>query len=475
MTSILIVGFDSAWTRKNSGAIVGVIRQANGFYKTLGDPEVANFEKATKIIETWQKDYSPSVTLILIDQPTIVPNSDRRRPVEDIVSSPIGKCYGAVQPANTNRTEMFGATAPIHEFLIRHSKGNGDSPCSIKLANISPDTWVIETYPILTLIANVWLLDDIRINLRLPKYNPTRKTFRLEDWQFVCARTAGFFRQIGIHYLAEWIENVGNTPLPLKKADRKKIQDQLDACICLSVGLHLAAGADCLFVGNMQTGYMVVPYGDQLYQELEDRCVYLKRAPSKWLRKFNIRDTQKMSSSILTYTGKWFDILKPDPSLIDLLDIAGALSKLCRFGGHCRKFYSVAEHSIWAAELMRQRIGTDPVLIRWALLHDASEAYVVDIPRPAKAQLADYIKIEDAIQRTVAKRFYLPWPIPQEVHEVDRDLLSLELRAYMPKQSEHLLPTLPAQGLTIGLRSEPLMPADAERLLLEKAKALGIS
>ncbi|WIM06938.1 MAG: hypothetical protein OHM77_06640 [Candidatus Nitricoxidivorans perseverans] len=56
-----------------------------------------------------------------------------------------------------------------------------------------------------------------------------------------------------------------------------------------------------------------------------------------------------MSSSILTSTGKWFDVLKPDPALLDIRDIAAALSKLCRFGGHCTSFYSVAEHSMTAS------------------------------------------------------------------------------------------------------------------------------
>ena len=182
----------------------------------------------------------------------------------------------------------------------------------------------------------------------------------------------------------------------------------------------------------------------------------------------------RMPSSILTSTGKWFDILRPDPSLIDLRDIASALSKLCRFGGHCQQFYSVAEHSILAAKMMRQRNGGNPALIRWALLHDASEAYVVDIPRPAKRQLTEYMKIEDAIQRAVADRFGLQWPIPQEVHEVDHDILSLELRAYMPAQPGHLLPRLPALGLADGLPVEPLLPRMAEMAFLEEAKAIGI-
>lgn len=179
-------------------------------------------------------------------------------------------------------------------------------------------------------------------------------------------------------------------------------------------------------------------------------------------------------SSILTSTGKWFDILKPDPSLIDLQDIAGALSKLCRFGGHCNQFYSVAEHSMLAAELMSQRCGNNLIFMRWALLHDASEAYVVDIPRPAKRQLSEYIKIEDAIQQAVAERFGLPWPMPDEVHEIDNSILSLELRAYMPNQPEALLPPLPIAGLADGLPTQPLLPRNAELAFLEKAQSLGI-
>lgn len=183
---------------------------------------------------------------------------------------------------------------------------------------------------------------------------------------------------------------------------------------------------------------------------------------------------QPMSSSILTSTGRWFDILKPDPSLIDLRDIAGALSKLCRFGGHCKQFYSVAEHSILTAEMMRQKNRDDLALIRWALLHDASEAYVVDIPRPAKRQLAEYMRIEDVIQQAVAERFNLPWPMPQEVHEVDHAILSLELRAYMPEQPEHLLPALPVFGLMGDLPVVPLSPTTAEKTFLKAAEALGI-
>jgi hypothetical protein len=182
-----------------------------------------------------------------------------------------------------------------------------------------------------------------------------------------------------------------------------------------------------------------------------------------------------MTSGILTASGKWFDVLKPNPALIDLADIAGALSKLCRFGGHCQQFYSVAEHSILVSRLVRQRSSETPMAVAWGLLHDASEAYVVDIPRPVKRHLKEYIAIEDAIQQAVAKRFGLPWPMPAEVHRGDHDLLAMELRAYMPPQPDHLLQPLPTQPLRGGLRKRCLSPRLAERAFLDATKVLGLS
>lgn len=182
-----------------------------------------------------------------------------------------------------------------------------------------------------------------------------------------------------------------------------------------------------------------------------------------------------MTSSILTYSGKLFDVLNPDPHLIDLFDIAAALSKLCRFGGHCRHFYSVAEHSVLAADLIQQCYPGDSTLAKWALLHDASEAYMVDIPRPVKRQLQDYVRLEDAIQETIAHRFDLPWPIPQEVHQADGDMLMLELRAYMPQNHDHSIQSDPSRFPIRGLPEIPSTPAVAESTFLDQARLLGIN
>lgn len=177
-----------------------------------------------------------------------------------------------------------------------------------------------------------------------------------------------------------------------------------------------------------------------------------------------------MSSAILTNTGKWFDVLNPDPDLIDLQDIASALSNLCRYGGHCNCFYSVAEHSILVSRLVRERTDGDHVASLWALLHDASEAYVVDIPRPVKRQIPQYVAIEDTIQQAVAKKFNLPWPMPDAVHQADHDLLAAELRTFMPKQPEAMLPPLSDTGLLKLLPAEPMSPRLAKQAFLEEVR-----
>jgi hypothetical protein len=181
-----------------------------------------------------------------------------------------------------------------------------------------------------------------------------------------------------------------------------------------------------------------------------------------------------MTSSILTYSGKLFDVLNPDPKLIDLDDISAALSKLCRFGGHCREFYSVAEHSIFTSTLVQQEYPEDQTLAAWALLHDASEAYMVDIPRPIKRQLQEYVRLEEAIQKAIAERFSLPWPMPEEVHQADNNMLALELRAYMPLNADLQNQLIPNRELISGLPFVPLEPRAAKSQFLERARTFGI-
>lgn len=94
---------------------------------------------------------------------------------------------------------------------------------------------------------------------------------------------------------------------------------------------------------------------------------------------------------ILTSTGKRFDLLEPDADMIDPWDICHSLAHLCRFNGHTREFYSVAQHSCIVAELVPEEHKLA------ALLHDATEAYLGDITRPLKQWMPDYRGFEDVI------------------------------------------------------------------------------
>ena len=86
-----------------------------------------------------------------------------------------------------------------------------------------------------------------------------------------------------------------------------------------------------------------------------------------------------------TFTGRKVDIFHPSPEMVDIEDIAHALSMTCRFGGHCRDFYSVAEHSVLVEQIGRHALHcTFSRISMLLLLHDAAEAYIGDIITPIK-------------------------------------------------------------------------------------------
>lgn len=116
---------------------------------------------------------------------------------------------------------------------------------------------------------------------------------------------------------------------------------------------------------------------------------------------------------IQTYSGRVFYPMDPRPDEIHIEDVAHALSMMCRYAGHCIRFYSVAEHSVLLSHVVPQEDAL------WALLHDATEAYLVDVPRPVKPFLAGYAEAEAKLHAAVAQRFQLPREIPQTVHDAD--------------------------------------------------------
>jgi hypothetical protein len=130
-------------------------------------------------------------------------------------------------------------------------------------------------------------------------------------------------------------------------------------------------------------------------------------------------------SWIQTFTGKQFWPLEPRAEDVDVRDIAHSLSLQCRFNGHCRVFYSVAEHSVRVSRIV------PPDLASWGLLHDAAEAYLSDLPRPVKDRLFGFRDIEERLLEVIARAFGLPWPMPAAVAEADDALLATEARDLM--------------------------------------------
>lgn len=130
-----------------------------------------------------------------------------------------------------------------------------------------------------------------------------------------------------------------------------------------------------------------------------------------------------MEPWIETRTGKHFDFLNPKADNIDIVDIATALSNICRFTGHV-KFFSVAEHSVYVAARVR------PSLRLAALLHDASEAYLGDIASPLKQFLPDYRRIEAHLQTAIYEKFGIKLSVDDEREIKQADLRSLYTEAH---------------------------------------------
>lgn len=128
---------------------------------------------------------------------------------------------------------------------------------------------------------------------------------------------------------------------------------------------------------------------------------------------------------IQTYSGLQFWPLDPRPTEVLPLDIAHALSHQCRFSGHTSEFYSVAQHSVLVS------LHVSPEHALWGLLHDAGEAYLMDMPRPIKRMFPAYKEAEAVVMRAVCDRFGLPHEMPAAVAEADIRMLATEARDLM--------------------------------------------
>ena len=149
-------------------------------------------------------------------------------------------------------------------------------------------------------------------------------------------------------------------------------------------------------------------------------------------------------SEIMTYTKKMFDPLHPNADLIDIEDIAHALSMLCRANGHFRTFYSVGQHSINCMQEARTRGYTRRVQLA-CLLHDGSEAYLSDVTRPVKAELPKYKEIEEPLQEVIWNK-WLGEPLTEEerkqVFDIDDAILVHEFLNIMDARITEQIPEI---------------------------------
>lgn len=170
----------------------------------------------------------------------------------------------------------------------------------------------------------------------------------------------------------------------------------------------------------------------------------------------------KLEPWIETYSGKKFYLFDPQPEQIDIEDIAHALSNVCRFGGHVKHFYSVAEHCVHVSTLTRDLHG---------LLHDASEAYVADIVSPLKPHLTNYRDIEDTIMWAIARKYNIIWPVTPDVKDADVVQLKTEARHLLPSKGQDWVNDYPSRRRH-GIVPHCWVPAEAKMRYLARFEEL---
>ncbi len=171
------------------------------------------------------------------------------------------------------------------------------------------------------------------------------------------------------------------------------------------------------------------------------------------------------ANGVYTATGKFFDFDNPDDNIYSVSDVAHALSHICRFTGHTKTFYSVAQHCVMASFIV-------PTHLRLAaLLHDAAEAFIGDVSSPLKAMLPDYKVIEARVERAIFKRFGVyDMPYYKAVKDADMIMLATERRDLMPYIAEEWDCLRGVEPLTECIH--PWTPAKAYLAFMQRYSAL---
>ncbi len=174
-------------------------------------------------------------------------------------------------------------------------------------------------------------------------------------------------------------------------------------------------------------------------------------------------------NTIRLRSGRYFDLLDPQPDQFTLGDIAGALSKICRFGGQINEFYSVAEHSVHCAEnVIIAEVSAA------ALMHDAAEAFCGDVVKPLKVMLSEYAAIEARVEKVIGQKFGIDFAKHHDaVRDIDRAMLIAERKHFFT--SDNVVWTGEKEVRTINVVFRASCPYSAEMNFLAKAGELGLA
>jgi len=159
---------------------------------------------------------------------------------------------------------------------------------------------------------------------------------------------------------------------------------------------------------------------------------------------------------IQTSSGLPIRLDKPFENRYEITDIAHALSNICRFVGHTREFYSVAQHSVLVSQHVPIPVAMD------ALLHDAAEAYLGDLAHPTKQFCPGYIKLEEQFTQAISESFDISYPIPDVVKTADRRAFTTEVRDLM-MTTDHIKKN--KQVNSYAPFKERIIPVDPDRAL----------
>ncbi len=138
---------------------------------------------------------------------------------------------------------------------------------------------------------------------------------------------------------------------------------------------------------------------------------------------------------IATHSGAKFYIAEMNLCDIPLEDIAHALSMNCRYNGHIDRHYSVAEHSVAVCMILRD-MGADLATQRAGLLHDLSEAFVPDIPRPFKVCITGFQEYEEQLLLEAGIEYDFWYPFDERILYVDRNIVRSEAKRLFPNPPE---------------------------------------